>query len=247
MRWRAPARGAAWHTAPSMQKPATRGWQSPRQHFAQDARDARRRRGDVGQHLVEGDDASPRARARPPSWRRCRGTRNPGPVRARGRPRACRSCRPGRIRRAACARSPPWSPGVAPGSRRSSRRRPSATPARRAAASTSRAQRRGVGVAEIDVQHVAAVFLAQGRNAPPGVVDQLVRADQRARDRSRAVMPPTVLSASTRVGADHLQRGEVGAVVDPVRRHRMAFAMAREERHALAGQRADAHRPGRLP
>ena len=82
-------------------------------------------------------------------------------------------------------------------------------------------------MAEIHVQHLAALLLAQRRDPPPGVVDQLVRAGQDAR-------AEVVANAADGVQREHaggaqlLQRGQVGAVIDLVRRDRMPFAMARQ-------------------
>src|SRR3546814_5863260 len=70
-----------------------------------------------------------------------------------------------------------------------------------------------VGFAEIDVQHLGALLLAQRRDAPPGVVDQLVGTGQHARPERLGDPADGVERKHTR-RAERLQRSEVGAVVD---------------------------------
>ena len=106
-------------------------------------------------------------------------------------------------------------------------------------------QQHGVGVTEIHMHHFGAWFFAEGGNATPGVIDQLVRAGQHARTECIANAAHRIQRQYAR-GADILQCRQVGAVVDQVRWYRMAFAMPRQEGHALAEQRADTHRPGRF-
>src|SRR3546814_14312462 len=74
------------------------------------------------------------------------------------------------------------------------------------------AKRRRVGFAEIDVQHPGAILLAQRRDAPPGVVDQLVGAGPHARPDSPGEPPDGVERKSTR-RAETLTRSQVGEVV----------------------------------
>ncbi len=81
----------------------------------------------------------------------------------------------------------------------------------------------------------------QRADSAPGVVDQLVRAGQHAWTEALA-------DAAHRVerqyagGTHFAQRGQVGAVIDQVRRQRMTFAMTRQESHRHAGQAARANR-----
>ncbi|KAG1257590.1 hypothetical protein G6F66_014678 [Rhizopus arrhizus] len=98
-------------------------------------------------------------------------------------------------------------------------------------------------MAEIDVDHVGAFFFTAGADAAPGVVNDLVRAGQHARTKVFG-------DATNRVQCQHplraqlLQRRQVGAVVDLVRRQRVAFTVPCQERPAMAEQCPHAHRAG---
>ena len=70
---------------------------------------------------------------------------------------------------------------------------------------------------------------------PLRVVDQLVRQHQVA-GRVAPAMPPTRSYRQNGVDAALLQRPQVGAIVDPVRRDRVPVAVPREEYHVAAAR-----------
>jgi len=102
-----------------------------------------------------------------------------------------------------------------------------------------------VGLGEVDVAHRRAAALEEGAVAPPGVVDDLARHDQRARREVSA-------DAAHRGDRDDagglglLERPDVRAVIDQVRRNRVAVSMTGEEDDRLVADAAEGERTGGL-
>ncbi len=108
------------------------------------------------------------------------------------------------------------------------------------------AQRLRIRLGEIDVDHDPVAAVEERGLAAAGVIDQLMRQNQVARADTPAAMPPTEATARIALDAALLQRPEVGAVVDPVRRDRVAVAVARQKDDVAAGDLAEQQRRRRL-
>src|SRR6185312_13424529 len=106
-------------------------------------------------------------------------------------------------------------------------------------------QRLRVRLTEFGMQHRFAIGVAKTGSAPRGVIDQLVGNREYPRTH-------VVANAAHRIHADHAPHAEfvqgidIGAIVDAMRRNRMPFAMACEERDALAFHFAHGDRRRRL-
>ncbi len=106
-------------------------------------------------------------------------------------------------------------------------------------------QRRIVGHGEIDMAHRRARAVEKGRLAPPGVVQDLIGNDQVARieiGTDAAHRGHRNDAADARL----LQRPDVGAIIDGVRRNGMAIAMARQEYRRVAADLAKHQGAGRF-
>jgi len=104
-------------------------------------------------------------------------------------------------------------------------------------------ERRAVGLAEVHVQGLALAVPETGL-AAPGVVDQLVRAGQHARAVGRGDAAHGV-QCQHPARTDLLQRVQVGAIVDPVRRQRVALAVAGQEGDPGAAEATEPQRARR--
>ena len=101
-------------------------------------------------------------------------------------------------------------------------------------------------MAEIDVHHGLVFATEVADSAPPGVVDDLIRHHQRARQQVVTDAP------HRRAGDQGLHAGlaqcpDVGPVVDVMRRDGVAVAMPRQEHHRNPGQPPERQRAGGLP
>ena len=91
---------------------------------------------------------------------------------------------------------------------------------------------------------LGAIAIAETRDAAVGVIDNLVRHGEHAR-------PHIGAYAADRIDPEHaprtevVQRPDVRAVIDPMRRDRVPARVAREKGHALATDLAERDRIGR--
>src|SRR5262249_9417080 len=98
-----------------------------------------------------------------------------------------------------------------------------------------------IRLGENDVAHRNAGALREGRRPGPGVVDDLVRYDQRAR-------PHVLVNAADRGDGNHLlrarllERPDIGAIVHFVRRDAVTVAVARKEHDLLVADATEAER-----
>ena len=95
-------------------------------------------------------------------------------------------------------------------------------------------QRLAVGKAEIDMSDVFQIIGEIGVLAPAGVVDDLMRHAEMPGAHGR-VNPAHRIHGDDRFGTGLLQRPQVGAVVDLVRREAMRVTVTGEKQHFLAG------------
>ena len=107
------------------------------------------------------------------------------------------------------------------------------------------AQPRVVRMREIDVHDVAVAAVEERRFAPRRVVDELVRQHEVAGARSGGCRP-TEATATHGPRPLFLQRPQVRAVVDPVRRNRVAVAVPGEEYRVALGDLAEQQRRRRV-
>ena len=86
------------------------------------------------------------------------------------------------------------------------------------------------GPGEIDMGDRLVRAFEEGVLTPRGVIDELIGNDQGSRPE---IVPDAAdgRDGNHRLGADFLERPEIGSVVDLVRRKRVAVAVAREEHH----------------
>ena len=108
-----------------------------------------------------------------------------------------------------------------------------------------RAQRLRVRERKVDVLHAAVRECKKSGGAAVRIVDDLVGKHQRAR-------PQVAAYAADRRKRNHvtralrMQRPDIGAVVDLVRRNRMAVAVPREEHHRVSAENAEGQCTRRL-
>jgi len=103
-----------------------------------------------------------------------------------------------------------------------------------------------VGLGEVDMHHLMLAALVKGSGASPGVIEDLVRHDQRAGRQIGADATDRGHRDDARRPGAVAERPEVGAVVHPMRRDGVAVAVTRQKDDLAAADAAEDQRAGGL-